>query len=130
MLFFREQMVGVFVRASGTDIESAQHVIDLGARIMIFAAIFQAFDGVGIVYTGALRGAGDTFWPGMITVVLSWGLLVGFGVWIVGAYPNLGSVGPWIGATIYIIVFGGAMAWRFERGSWRTHRLTRHASVG
>jgi len=130
MLFFREQMVGVFVRAGGADIESAQHVIDLGARIMIFAAIFQAFDGLGIVYIGALRGAGDTFWPGMITVVLSWSLIVGFGVWIIRAYPNLGSIGPWLGATIYIIVLGGAMAWRFERGPWRTHRLARHASGG
>ena len=130
MMIFREPMVRLFTIASVNDGESAQRVVELGSQIMICAAIFQAFDAVGIVYTGALRGAGDTFWPGVITISLSWSLIVGGGVWIAYAYPQLGSVGPWIGSTVYIIVLGVAMVWRFERGPWRTHRLVLHASKG
>jgi MATE family multidrug resistance protein len=128
MMIFREPMVRLFTTSAADNGAAAQHVVELGSRIMICAAIFQAFDAVGIVYTGALRGAGDTFWPGVITVTLSWSLIVGVGAWIAHAYPQLGSLGPWIGSTVYIIVLGAAMTWRFERGPWRTHRLVLHAS--
>ena len=130
MMIFREPMVRLFTTASVNGGVSAEHVVELGSRIMICAAIFQAFDAIGIVYTGALRGAGDTFWPGVITVTLSWSLIVGGGAWIAHAYPQLGSLGPWIGSTVYIIILGGAMVWRFERGPWRTHRLVLHAAKG
>ena len=128
MMIFREPMVRLFTTSAADNGATAQHVVELGSRIMICAAIFQAFDAVGIVYTGALRGAGDTFWPGVITVTLSWSLIVGVGAWIAHGYPQLGSLGPWIGSTVYIIVLGAAMTWRFERGPWRTHRLVLHAA--
>jgi MATE family multidrug resistance protein len=96
---------------------------------MIAAAIFQAFDAVGIVYTGALRGAGDTLWPGVMTIVCSWGLIVGVGWLLVKYRPDMASTGPWIGATAYIILLSLMMCWRFERGPWRTRRLVRHAGT-
>lgn len=129
MLLFREDMIRLFTDASVVDSAEAAEIVRVGASIMIAAAIFQAFDAVGIVYTGALRGAGDTLWPGIVTIVLSWSLIVGGGWWMVRFRPEYESVGPWIGATIYIIVLGGAMAWRFERGPWRSRPLSRHAGV-
>jgi MATE family multidrug resistance protein len=90
---------------------------------MVCAAVFQTFDAVGIAYTGALRGAGDTLVPGIATIVLSWGVIVGLGAWLVSAYPSLSSTGPWIAASAYIILYGAVVAWRFERGAWRTIRL-------
>lgn len=128
MVIFREPMVRLFTNATETGAASAENVISIGSKIMICAAIFQAFDAVGIVYTGALRGAGDTLWPGVMVVSLSWGVIVGGGGWTARAYPELGSLGPWIGSTVYIIAIGGLMAWRFERGGWRTHQLVRHAA--
>ncbi len=127
MLVFREPMVRVFTESSATDVAAADAVVAIGGRLMIAAAIFQAFDAVGIVYSGALRGAGDTLWPGILTIVLSWSLIIGLGAWMVEFHPNLASTGPWIGATAYIIFLAGAMWWRFERGPWRNRRLVRHA---
>jgi MATE family multidrug resistance protein len=101
----------------------AAEVIAIGSRLMICAAVFQTFDAVGIVYTGALRGAGDTVVPGVATIVLSWGLIVGLGAWLVHGRPDLASVGPWIGASVYIVVYGIWMGARFERGAWRRIRL-------
>lgn len=128
MVVFREPMVRLFTNPAEVGAASADQVVEIASRIMICAAIFQAFDAVGIIYTGALRGAGDTLWPGIIVVTLSWVVIVGGGWWIANAFPELGSLGPWIGSTIYIIAVGGSMAWRFERGPWRTHQLIRHAS--
>ncbi len=121
MALFRGSLVGVFV--SEGDPSVASEVLAIGSRLMICAAVFQTFDAVGIVYTGALRGAGDTMVPGVATIVLSWTLIVGLGAWLAWNHPGLASVGPWIGASAYIIVYGVWMALRFERGAWRRIRL-------
>jgi MATE family multidrug resistance protein len=90
---------------------------------MICAAVFQTFDALGIVYAGALRGAGDTLVPGAVTVGLSWAVIVGFGWWLVENAPGLESLGPWIASAAYIIVLGVFLAFRFESGRWRTIQL-------
>jgi MATE family multidrug resistance protein len=121
MALFRGPLIGVFV--SEADPAVASEVIAIGSRLMVCAAIFQTFDAVGIAYTGALRGAGDTLVPGIATIVLSWGVIVGLGAWLVSAHPALSSTGPWIAASAYIILYGAVVAWRFERGAWRKIRL-------
>jgi MATE family multidrug resistance protein len=126
MAVFRTSLVGVFVGEGDPD--TASQVIEIGSRLMICAAVFQTFDAVGIVYTGALRGAGDTLVPGVATIVLSWGLIVGLGAWLTWRQPGLASVGPWIGASVYIVVYGLWMGFRFERGAWRRIRLLEPAT--
>jgi len=125
--FLRAPLISVFV--SGSDATTAAEVVRIGSRLMICAAIFQTVDAVGIVYTGALRGAGDTLIPGIATIVLSWGCIVGLGEWFIRVHPDFGSVGPWIAASIYIFAYGAVVAWRFERGAWREIRLLESAPV-
>lgn len=136
-LVFRHGLASVFV---GGDVapDRAAAIVSIAAGMLVFAAIFQTMDAVGIVYTGALRGAGDTVWPGVATAVLSWSLLVGGGAALARIAPGLESRGPWIAATGYIVVYGVVMAVRFERGGWRrirllhdpTHEAARHAPLG
>jgi MATE family multidrug resistance protein len=95
-------------------------VIATGSTFMVAAAFFQAFDGIGIVLLGALRGAGDTLWPGLMTVALSWVLIVGGGWGLVTFAPGLGPLGPWIASTAYIVVMAGALMLRWRHGAWRT----------
>ncbi len=121
MALFRSSLVGVFVSDGDPDVVA--QVISIGSRLMICAAVFQTFDAVGIVYTGALRGAGDTLVPGVATIALSWSLIVGVGAWLAWNRPEWASVGPWVGASVYIVVYGLWMAARFERGAWRRIRL-------
>ena len=90
---------------------------------MICAAVFQTMDAFGITYTGALRGAGDTVWPGLVTIVYSWVFIVAGGWSIAVLWPGLESVGPWIAAAFYVLIFGVTMWWRFESGRWRKIRL-------
>lgn len=97
----------------------AREIIDTGATIMLCAAAFQLFDAVGIVYVGALRGAGDTLWPMIVTVCLSWSVILGGGYLAVTYLPQLASVGPWLAASAYVILMGLLLAWRFESGAWR-----------
>jgi MATE family multidrug resistance protein len=126
MAVFRHELVRVFVTVSPGAASSAQAaarhadaIVRIGGRIMICAAVFQLFDALGIVYVGALRGAGDTRWPMAFTAVASWTLIVGGGLLAIRVAPRLESLGPWLAAGAYVVVLGVALAWRFESGAWR-----------
>ena len=123
---FRYELISFFI-ADDTDPEQAANILRIGANLMICAAIFQTADSFGIVYSGALRGAGDTVWPGVITIIYSWVFIVGLGWLMTVWFPQWESIGPWIGAAAYIIVLGITMAWRFEGGAWQKIQLLEDA---
>lgn len=123
MAVFRERLLTVFTTGEQTTPAEAAEILKIGGSMMICAAVFQTFDALGIVYSGALRGAGDTIFPGVVTVVLSWTVIVGGGWLLATRVPEWSSLGPWIASAAYIIVLGFAMAWRFESGRWRRIKL-------
>jgi MATE family multidrug resistance protein len=123
-LIFRYPLVKLFVNPAGPE---AAQIIHNASLVMICAALFQMFDAMGIVYVGALRGSGDTLWPMIATTTLSWGFTVGGGWLMVRYVPQWTSVGPWITASLYVIVLGILMAVRFEGGSWQKIRLLERA---
>jgi MATE family multidrug resistance protein len=90
-----------------------EEVIAAAATLLRIAAFFQLFDGLQIVTTGALRGAGDTRTP----------LLCHFaGYWLVGLplgaflcfKRGMGAAGLWVGLLAGLIVIGIALVlfWR------------------
>lgn len=93
-------------------------VIQLGARLLLLAAIFQGFDAVTIVTIGALRGAGDTRWIMWVMFFAAYFIFLPtatfLAVWMGG-----GAHGAWVGATIYIITLSGLLFYRFRSGRWR-----------
>ena len=91
--------------------------------ILIAAAVFQVFDAVAVTMTGALRGAGDTLVPSILTIGLSWLLIVGGGHLAVEFVPQWGALGPWIFASAYIVVLGVCLLVRFRMGAWKKMRL-------
>jgi MATE family multidrug resistance protein len=120
---FRRPMVELFLSSSIEGGGDAEVVLRVGMQIMICAAVFQLFDAIGIVLIGALRGAGDTVVPGLLTAGLSWVVIVGGGFAMAKLAPDLGAVGPWIAASVYIVILGIVMATRFARGRWREIEL-------
>lgn len=125
-LIFRHPLIGFFATvtpsADLTAAEAQQRTADIiryGGRILVCAAVFQLFDAMSIVFIGALRGAGDTLWPMLVSIALSWTLILGGGLLAVKYLPKLTSLGPWLAVSAYIIVLGLLLAWRFERGAWQ-----------
>ena len=83
--------------------EQKQEFIAIGAKMFDpLSQFFKQIDALGIVYSGALRGAGDTVWPGIVTAVYSWVFIVGGGWIAVTYFEELGSIGPWIAAATCI----------------------------
>lgn len=98
-------------------------VLRLGAMLLVFAAVYQVFDAMYVIYSGALRGAGDTFVPAVATASLNWTLTVGVGYALARLVPSLGVAGPWSAATFYGVSLGLFLLLRFRRGRWKAIRL-------
>ncbi len=93
-------------------------VVTVGGHIMICLAVFQVFDTLGIIYNSALRGAGDTFVPSVFIVVTNWIVLVGIGWWVAETCPELGSLGPWMVASVLLMFTGVFLWWRWHGQAW------------
>lgn len=88
-------------------------VIAMGAALLRIAALFELFDGVQVVATGALRGIGDTRTPMLAHLVGYWAL--GMPVaWVLCFRYGWGVRGIWIGLTAALILIGIVLllAWR------------------
>jgi multidrug resistance protein, MATE family len=51
-------------------------VVALAVHLLMFVALFQLCDGVGLIAMGVLRGAGNTRWPMLAGLLLNWGVFV------------------------------------------------------
>jgi multidrug resistance protein, MATE family len=80
-------------------------VLALGSSLLFVAAVFQLFDGLQGVATGALRGLGDTRTPMITNLAGHWffGLPVGYTLCFVLGF---GVIGLWIGLSVGLIVVG------------------------
>ena len=103
-------------------------VVRIGTTIMICAAVFQLFDGIAICYNSALRGAGDTFVPSMFFIISNWVIIVGGGWFVAETFPNLGCLGPWLAASLLIIITGVFLWWRWHSRAWMRINLFKTTS--
>ncbi|HXE52870.1 MAG TPA: MATE family efflux transporter [Tepidisphaeraceae bacterium] len=104
-------------------------ILSIGAKLLVFAAVYQFFDALYITYNGALRGAGDTLVPAIATAVLCWGITVLGGYVVAVHWPKYGPEGPWTVATIYGVILGVFIYLRFRRGKWMAIHLEQAATA-
>ena len=119
---FGRQLIGTF-----TD---DPEILAMGTTLMTILAIYQFFDAMYINYLGALRGAGDTFIPSLVTIALCWGFMLGLG-WLTAVYlPRFGYLGPWYVTLTYGVLLGGFMFLRFRHGAWKRRALEGQNDAG
>ena len=120
-LIFRYELMGLW---SNDDI-----VVQAGAKAILFAAVYQLFYGIRTVYSGALRGAGDTMWLALWSAVGTILVLGAAGMAIVKLMPELGSTGPWIAAGASVMVVSAANYMRFAGNKWKQIELFERREV-
>ena len=77
---------------------SDSEIVELGARLLLIAALFQVFDGAQVAGVSVLRGAADTRVPMIIAAVGYWGLGLPVGMFLAFRL-DLGAEGIWLGLT-------------------------------
>lgn len=96
-------------------------VLEVGVTLLFVAAVFQLFDGVQGVATGALRGLGDTRTPMLWNLAGHWfvGLPLGYTLcFLLGR----GVIGLWWGLSLGLVICGVALFIVWTR---RIHQLER-----
>ncbi len=103
----------------------SQAVFDAARPEAIFmlrmAAIYVMADATTLVFSGALRGAGDTFWAMFISVTVHWVLVLGqaFLLHIAHLPPRW----AWCFLCLTLLAFSGIFYLRYRLGKWRHLRV-------
>jgi MATE family multidrug resistance protein len=113
-----------------TDPDQDKAVIEAGANILVCAAVYQMFHAARTIYSGSLRGAGDTVWLAIVSAAGAVVILALGGAIVAELLPSLGALGPWIAATLSIIAVGLANRWRFKSKRWMDIDLFKHRPIG
>ena len=109
----------------GTHGQGAQEfapVVPLGVMLLRFVALYSLGDAVAIIYSGAIKGAGDTRFVMYMIVAYSLALIVlpvGVGI----EYFGMGLYGAWWMLTIYVAALGLTLLFRFRQGRWQSMRV-------
>jgi MATE family multidrug resistance protein len=114
---------GVLVRIFNSD----PLVVSFGKRLIYLAAIFQVFDAVQMITSGALRGAGDTRFPMMAALGGGWLVFLPLS-YLFGTVFGGGVVGAWVGGTVYVAFLAAAVLTRLQTDRWMRIRLTAGAA--
>ena len=94
-------------------------VIELGVGLFLVAAVFQLFDGVQTVTTGALRGLGSTKTPMLVNLVGHW--VIGLPVAYVLCFGRgWGVTGLWAGLALGLMLIGSTLlvVWHRRSRAW------------
>ena len=98
----------------------------LGVRVLRIELWAEAFYAASIVVSGALRGAGDTFVPGIMNLVSMWGVRLSLSAFLT---PRLGLSGAWIAMAAELCFRGIIFLIRLKRGRWLKRREASAASL-
>ncbi len=85
-------------------------------------ALFQPLLVTAIIYIGALRGAGDTRFPLLITIVGTLFIRIPLG-WLFGIVLHGGLLGAWVGMFADMTWRAIAASIRYARGAWVRTRV-------
>ena len=90
--------------------------------LLRFVALYSFFDTLNIIFSGAIKGAGDTRFVMYMLMVLSLGLLV-IPSYIVIVILQKNLMVAWICITTYVSALGLAFFLRFLGGKWKNMRV-------
>lgn len=112
--FFSHQLAGLFT-------EDASVRLAAGACLQMMA-FSQPFLAYVMVLAGALRGAGDTKYVMLVTLIGTWGSRVVMG-WLLGIFLGFGLRGVWLAMILDNLIRAAMMIIRYQRGKWQTLKL-------
>ena len=111
------------VRANPEDFAALSHTVTVLLR---FVALYSLFDTMCLVFSGALRGAGDTRFVMVVSVVISWMVMV-IPSYVAIIVFGKGLYVAWAFGTAYISLMGIVFLTRFLGGKWRSMRVIEQA---
>jgi MATE family multidrug resistance protein len=112
----------VLVRVFAHGFTSADEaILPLAETLLRLAAVYTLADATQVVFSGALRGAGDTTWVMIISGILHW--LLAVAAFILIRIVVLSPVAVWLVYIGFVVSLGVSMWLRHRFGGWERIRL-------
>jgi MATE family multidrug resistance protein len=108
--------------ARHSDPRSFPEIYRYSVVLLRFVAVYSIFDAMNIIFCSAIKGAGDTRYVMIVTVILSFFVLI-IPVYIAVEILNVGLMISWVLATAYATLLGLVFFQRFRGGKWKTMRV-------
>ena len=108
--------------ASQADPVKFQPIRDVTLILLRFVALYSLFDTMNIIFSSAIKGAGDTRYVMYILIIISTFVLVILS-FITLTIMDRGIYTAWTIASIYAITLGLAFMFRFRGGKWKSMRV-------
>jgi len=108
--------------AAGADPATFAEVGRISVVLLRFVALYSLFDMMNVIFAAALKGAGDTVYPLVATVVLALGAML-VPAYVVCVAGHAGVYAAWTTASAYIVLLGLLMLRRFRSGRWKALRV-------
>jgi MATE family multidrug resistance protein len=113
----------------GPNTARSVEIMDLGVILMRFVAVFCFFDALNLIFSSAIKGAGDTKFIMWTIAALSLGVMIA-PVYVAVEVVGAGVYTAWTLATLYISALGVAFMLRYRHGRWKTMRVIEHLPAG
>ena len=117
-VFATRYLVGAFASGFGSN---AEYIASLAIVLLRLAALYTLADSAQLVFTGALRGAGDTRWVMRMSIGLHW-LFSGLAIFLI-RYVQADPVAVWLVFIAFVMGLGLVMFLRFRGGKWQRIQL-------
>jgi MATE family multidrug resistance protein len=108
--------------AHQADPEGFAEIYAYSVILLRFVAIYSLFDTMNIIFCSAIKGAGDTRFVMIMTVILSVFVLI-LPVYLAVEIFESGLMVAWVFATVYVILLGVTFFMRFVGGKWKSMRV-------
>ena len=105
--------------AAMADAEDFARVQDMAVILLRYVAVYAFFDAIIIVFSSAIRGAGDTRFGLWLTLVAAWLVMV-LPTWLLVRNGLLTLHTGWIACTGFIVLLALGFLWRFLDGKWQS----------
>jgi multidrug resistance protein, MATE family len=108
--------------AAASDPVTFRIIADLTSVLLRFVAVYTLFDALNIVFSSAIKGAGDTRFVMWMLVAISLGVLV-IPSFIAITILHVSVYVCWVIASAYVIALGIAFFFRYRQGKWAGMRV-------
>lgn len=115
---------GLFIAPFAAQADPARYaeIFRLARNLMVIIAVYAVFDSMSIIFSSALKGAGDTRFVMVLFGLAACGILIG-PAWFMVTVLNMGVFACWAALAAYAVFLGVVFWIRFRGGRWKKMRV-------